>query len=148
VTEENPKPSGTPRDLTDAELDALLASADRELLEAVKGAVDLEASRDAILREIDNRELPFDAAMKALYRQLDEQDLPGDPAFDVEEGLRDVKGRRMLYGDSPPDMDGIHAAGEELAAGRITGDEAYERFLKAGCLPSGARLHLRLRSGQ
>jgi len=193
----------------DAELDAILAAADRELLEAIKGAIDLDAGRDAILREIDARKLPGDAAMRRIYREMDEQEMPGDPPFDAEAGLRDLEdrlredaasfssgaasldeegfvgrtldaigtaggtatpdiealieasslgtpaakalraeGRRMLYGDTPPDMDRIHAIGEELAAGRITAGEAYGRFLEAGCLPAGARLHVRLRGGQ
>jgi hypothetical protein len=180
VTEGNPKQDGG-RDLTDAELDALLAAADRELLEAIKAAVDLDAGRDAILREIDGHKLPGDAAMRRLYREMDDHDLPGDPPFDVEAGIRDLKGRlardaaaapdiealieasslgtpaakalraegrRMLYGDSPPDMDRIHATGDDLAAGRITAGEAYERFLAAGCLPSGARFHVRLRGAE
>lgn len=57
-----------------------------------------------------------------------------------------AEGRRILYGGSEPDMDRIYAVGGDLAAGRITEDEAYERFLEAGCLPAGARLHVRLRS--
>jgi hypothetical protein len=183
VTEENPEAGGR-RDLTDAELDALLASTDRELLEVIRDSVDLDEGIGQVAG----------AHMRALYRQLHEQNLPDDPPFDVEEGFRDLKerlaadaasfksgaesldeeefidrtmalieagslgtpgaralraeGKRILYGDSDPDMSRIYAVGEELAARRVTAGEAYERFLKAGCLPAGARLHVRLHSGQ
>jgi hypothetical protein len=50
-----------PQGMTDAELDALMASTDRDLLAVIKGSVDL------------------DAGMRDLYRRLHEESLPGDP---------------------------------------------------------------------
>lgn len=72
-----------PREPGDAELDAMLASADRELLEVIKGSVDLEEGIGQV----------GDAYMRALYRQLSERELPGDPPFDVEASLSDLLGR-------------------------------------------------------
>lgn len=107
----------TTEDPGNAELDALMTAVSSEMLEAIKGA----AAPD------------FEALIEASSL--------GTPAA---KALR-AEGGRMLYGDNPPDMDRIHATGEDLTAGRITAAEAYERFLQAGCLPAGARLHLRLR---
>lgn len=48
-----------------------------------------------------------------------------------------------MYGDNDPDMEQLHATGDDLATERITADEAYKRFIGAGCLPFGARFHVR-----
>lgn len=76
------------------------------------------------------------------FRALIEASSLGTP---VAKALRE-RGRLLLYGPNEPDRTRLYEIGEALTAGRITADDAYKQFIDAGCLPLGARLHVRLRA--
>jgi len=100
--------------------------------------------RERTLRDLADADAEDDGTAVTDIGALIEASSLGTPAA---KALR-ARGKRMLYGDAPPDTGRIYAVGEDLAAGRITEGEAYERFLEAGCLPPGARLHVLMRGGK
>jgi hypothetical protein len=59
----------------------------------VRAEQDHPTARYRLFATDAGREFANAAAMRKLYREMDEQEMPGDPPFDVEAGIRDLKGR-------------------------------------------------------